>query len=266
MRVILLSGGMDSCVTLFYALSESDGYINPIFFDYGQRSRLAEYASVRKVMEVAEREYPGRVKPLDIVRTHDLFVSESSILQSSGVAVDSYESVDDAIQNTPFDKSQIPLRNMLLVTIAAHRALSFMEDPEEVLEVLIGIRGRYDSSVPGFPDCTKEFSQIMSASLQQASGRQVVVSDPLNTVAKSREDTIRLASTLRGCWYALAGTVSCFNGFGMEESPNLTARDKRTARTFCGRCLPCLRRAQAFANVGMSDPALEGVGNEENSI
>lgn len=233
--IVLLSGGMDSAVCLYWAAESFNN--RPVYglsFDYGQVARRYELGCAKVVWAFAAAQHRNlaayKVIPL---ANAGVFSSPSSIL--GGAPVDQYADVEAAVRGTSSDKSYVPLRNSIFVSIAAHQLLVFSPMGGHVV---VGIRARADAP-GGFPDCTSAFANSMSRALTQASGQEIGVSDPLNHLARTRVDTLRLAKKLPGCFQALAHTVSCFSG------------------TRCGHCLPCLRRAAAFNELGEADPAQE---------
>lgn len=229
--IVLLSGGMDSAVALFWAMRHYTP-IDAITFNYGQVAQH-EIECGCKVWECADELMPmGRHYIVDIPK--ELFASNASILGRS--PINQYRSAAEAIENTPHDKSYLPLRNTLFLTLAAQHLLA---NSPRGGSVVVGIRGRTDSDIPGFPDCTHTFAESMTHALSEGAGCPITVQDPLNTLAPSRAKTIMLAASIPGCMKALAHTISCFAG----------------ERGGCGKCLPCIRRAQAFAEVGIEDPA-----------
>jgi len=233
--VVLLSGGMDSTVALYWAIQRGYEPIDAITFKYGQLAHEKECAaSVRIFSEAVKDKISG---------THSVChlggAFTSSALLGHG-KINTYDSVDVAIDNTPKDSSYIPMRNSVFLSVAAHYLLSSYPTGGSLVT---GLRGRpaQKGQAPGFPDCTKEFATMMTSALTQGAGTDVTVLDPLNYHAPTREDTIGFARTLPGCWEALKFTVSCFCD---KVKP-------------CGKCLPCVRRADAFAKCGLKDPALE---------
>lgn len=243
--VVLLSGGMDSCVALFQAGFGREEYrydhIDGIFFHYGQEAAAAEAAAAFKVWDqykASFQDHPGSLH--EIALPSSMFFSPSSILGRS--LVNTYDDVEQAIQNTPHDKSYIPFRNGVFFAIAGHFLASKLESlGQDAGDIVTGIRGRVATGAPpGFPDCTSDFITKMHDALMVGTGKRIGILDVLNYLAPTREKTLLLARDLPGCWAALASTVSCFKG------------------CHCGECLPCRRRAQAFAAIGRADPALEG--------
>jgi len=227
--LVLLSGGMDSAVALSWATKgfPSDP-VDAVTFNYGQRSWQQEIIAAKNVFNWFD--LPGRHYFVTIPPT--AFASDSSILGRT--EVDQYSSAEDAVDNTPHDRSYIPFRNGIFISISIHYLLALSPIGGRII---IGTRGRSDGGAPGFPDCTPQFAKSFTQTASTGAGVPVWVLDPLNAPeANTRAKTILYAKEL-GCYDVLAYTVSCYNG------------------NRCGKCLPCLRRAQAFAEVGMEDPA-----------
>lgn len=233
--IVLLSGGMDSAVALYWAAKTfRTGTVRAIFFDYDQRAAFTEAAAAVRVWHECQTQYKnlvGNVARVLLNVGSGILISKTSIQGYENV--DQYENVQQAVENTSSDKSYLPMRNAILTTIASHHLL--VHHPKGG-HIVLGTRGRLDGP-GGFPDCTNQFSQGMSEALTIGAGVPVTVVSPLNSFAPSREKTIQLAQGLQGCMDALKYTVSCYLGVR------------------CGKCLPCLRRAQAFEAVGIKDPA-----------
>jgi 7-cyano-7-deazaguanine synthase len=239
--LVLLSGGLDSAVALMWAFKHYD-HVDALTFDYGQRARDAELEAAKAIWDLTVK-HMGRRPPLALAQhttvtlPDAMFASPASILGRS--EVDQYDTVEDAVMNTPNDRSYIPLRNAIFITIGMHHLLARFDDGGDVI---LGVRGRSDPGAPpGYPDCTTDFADRMSYALSQGAGVEVKVLDPLNRRPHpSREDTIRYAMNMdsRGL-DVLARSVTCFTG------------------NRCGKCLPCKRREQAFEAVGIEDPAIQ---------
>jgi len=238
--LVLLSGGMDSAVALFWAAhSKQYERIDALTIDYGQSSRQ-ELTSANYVWNEYWRRYsyPGTHMTL----SYDLFPhSDSSILRGTQRYINQYDTVEQAIAGTRTDKSYIPMRNAVLASIASSFLLT--QNPKGG-DIVMGIRGRTGGR--GFPDCTHGFAVWMTEGLSQGAGVRIKIIDPLNGGSiPTRKDTLELARTIPGCFEALRYTSSCFKGLVPP----------------CGHCLPCLRRAQAFQELGRPDPILAKVYN-----
>lgn len=239
--LVCLSGGLDSTVAFMWANKNYD-HVDCITFIYGQVAADAEVNAAMSVSAFGHEFRPGTPHRIHKILElpNDMFAGKSSILGRS--QIDQYQTVEQAVQNTPNDRSYIPLRNAIFITVAAHHMLSRFPAGGSVV---IGTRSRSDPGAPaGYPDCTAEFADRMTWALTQGAGTEVHVVDPLNRrPVPSREDTIRYAMDMdENALEYLARTVTCFSG------------------TRCGKCLPCQRRRQAFAAVGIEDPAIEYSG------
>lgn len=240
--LVLLSGGMDSTVALFHSLERATGPVYTLMFDYGQRHAaeldaaflVAREAMLHQAMMLHQGTVPVPALMMTprTVRLHGVMPKVGSLLDYD-VPVDHYTDADILVQDGDLgidDRSFIPHRNMLLVTIAAMYAHKL-----GVSEIVTGIRG-------GFPDCTTEFETILQRTLRMSNpATQLTLSSPVHV---SRADTIRLAQRLPGCFETLRFSMTCFEGL---EPP-------------CGRCLPCIKRAQGFAEAGVADPLLVRLG------
>ena len=235
--LVLLSGGMDSAVALFWAKHQGQyKIVDALTIDYGQVSKQELVSSNHVWYEYLKLYDTGIGTHMTMI--FNLFpFSNSSILGYS--AIDQYDNVEQAIRNTSKDSSYIPLRNAILVSIASSFLLT--QNPKGG-DIVMGIRGRRGPG--GFADCTHTFAAFMSSALTEGSGKPINIVDPLNGVGiHGRLGTLQLAQAIPGCFEALQFTNSCFKG---SIPP-------------CGHCLPCLRRAQAFQELGMPDPAIDKV-------
>jgi 7-cyano-7-deazaguanine synthase len=223
--IVLLSGGMDSTVALYWAKATFPN-VRAMFIEYGQISVHTEWNCAQKV---------ARLAGIDVFFTRfPVFISASSIIGVKPIA--HYANAQEAMDGTPSDPSYVPLRNAVFTTLAAHHLL--VHSPEGG-SVVLGVRSRVDGDTEysGFPDCSTQFCTRVGQALSIAANAVVDVLDPLNHLAPTRGKTIQMALYM-GAFEALRFTHSCFHA-------------KR-----CGKCLPCLRRAQAFAEVGLDDPAM----------
>lgn len=229
--LVLFSGGLDSTVALYYALNTMPGPIYTLTFVYGQRHEDEIHAAskiTRLVLDKFPEKFDGgwvRLIP------RELIPGSSSIL--GDCPVKEYDKIPNH-EESQDDPAFIPHRNLLFLSIAAGWARHF-----KVSTIVTGLRG-------GFSDCTVEFEKRLTSLLDQSDpGWPLTVFSPVH---KSRTETIRMARDLNGCWEALAHTMTCFKGF---EPP-------------CGKCLPCLKRAEGFAKAGEKDPLLVRVEKERN--
>lgn len=225
--VVLFSGGMDSTVSLFYRLDRArreGGIVNALTISYGQR-HSNEVRFARMVID--------RIKTDDqynfVLGKHWVHKMHFPAFPGSllgGAPVVKYENDAAAEALGHSDNSFVPYRNLAFLTLAAQYAWL-----EHAGTITTGLRG-------GFEDCTADFERKVQNMLNLT-----VWDYPLHIdtpTHQSREDTLVLASTIPGCMEAMQYTLTCFEG----TTPP------------CGQCLPCLKRAQGFAALRMSDPVL----------
>lgn len=229
--VVLLSGGLDSATVL--AIARAEGY-EPyaLSFRYGQRHDV-EVAAAKRVAT-------AQGVAAHMVVEFDLGMFGGSAL-TADIAVPHHESAED-IDATTIPITYVPGRNTIFLSFA----LSWAETLE-VSDVFIGVNA-LDYS--GYPDCRPEYIAAYETMANLATkagveGRQhLTIHTPLIKLTKAQ--TIQRGLDL-GVNYAL--THSCY-----EPSPDGRA---------CGTCDSCLLRGRGFAELGLTDPALDtpsGVG------
>ena len=215
--VVLLSGGLDSAVTL--AIAQREGFEpHALSFDYGQRHRI-EIESAEHVAESMN------------VRDHrfaqiDLRVFGGSAL-TGDIEVPPHRADTDGIPIT-----YVPARN----TIFLSYALAFAE-VIGAIDIFIGVNA-VDYS--GYPDCRPDFlrafEQLASVATKTgASGTRFKIHAPLLSLSKA--DIVRKGVDL-GVDFAL--THSCY--------------DPAAEGVACGRCDSCQLRLKGFREAGVIDP------------
>ncbi|HMJ04728.1 MAG TPA: 7-cyano-7-deazaguanine synthase QueC [Chthoniobacterales bacterium] len=220
LAVVLVSGGLDSAVTLACALA--DGFeTHALSFDYGQRHRV-ELESARRVVESLGAA-DHRVAQID------LRVFGGSAL-TDNIAVPQGRSAHEMSHGIPI--TYVPARNTIFLSYALGWA--------EVLgasDIFLGVNA-VDYS--GYPDCRPEFLRAFEelaavATKAGVNGTRVTVHAPLLQLSKS--DIIRKGIELG---VDLSLTHSCY-----DPSPEGVA---------CGRCDSCQLRLKGFEEAGLTDP------------
>ncbi|MGB8328197.1 MAG: 7-cyano-7-deazaguanine synthase QueC [Steroidobacteraceae bacterium] len=214
--VVLVSGGLDSAITL--AIARSEGFeCYALSVDYGQR-HIAELAAAERVARA------GGAEEHRVMRV-DLAGIGGSALTDRSVAVP--EAPTNGIPVT-----YVPARNTMLLALSLAWA--------EVLgarDLFIGVNA-VDYS--GYPDCRPEFIEAFQRLAARATrvgveGAPFRVRAPL--VHWSKAEIIRAGVRL-GVDYSL--TVSCYQLDGEGRA--------------CGRCDSCRLRRDGFKAAGVPDP------------
>ena len=218
--VILLSGGMDSSVTLAMARAEN---FEPhaLSFEYGQRHKI-EIAAARRVA------HSLGISDHRVVEI-DLRIFGGSALTDE-IAVPQERAAHDMKNEIPV--TYVPARN----TIFLSYALAFAETIGAT-DIFIGANA-IDYS--GYPDCRPEFLRAFEQLARLATkagveGAQFKIHAPLLRLTKA--DIVRRGAEL-GVDFSL--THSCY--------------DPASDGIACGKCDACLLRLKGFREAGMIDP------------
>jgi 7-cyano-7-deazaguanine synthase len=218
--VVLLSGGVDSTVTLAIALA--DGF-EPyaLSFDYRQRHKI-ELAAARRIAQAL------------VVREHRVVRIDNHIFGRS--ALTDYVDVPKARSEKEIAKgipvTYVPARNTIFLSYALAWAESL-----GATDIFIGVNA-LDYS--GYPDCRPEFIEAFEKMANFATKRGVEgslfrIHTPL--IQMSKADIIRKAVELN---VDLSLTHSCY-----DPAPNGRA---------CGLCDSCQFRRKGFREAGVNDP------------
>ena len=212
--VVLVSGGMDSAVTL--AIARAEGYESyALSVNYGQRHeselRAADAvcamlgAAAHKEVRVDLRAFGGSAL------TADIEVPESP---SAGVPI-----------------TYVPARNTIMLSVALSWA--------EVLGADAVFCGVNAVDYSGYPDCRPAYIQAFEAMANLATqaaieGRRMHIRTPI--IAMSKADIVREGVRLG---VDFSRTVSCYQADAEGRA--------------CGRCDACRLRAEGFRAAGVAD-------------
>ena len=213
--VVLLSGGMDSCVTLAQAI-EDGSHVHALHVNYGQRTQDRE---LRAFHDICDHYSVEQRLVVDI--SHLAAIGGSSL-------TDATMSVAEANLDTQhIPTSYVPFRNANILAIAASWA--------EVLEATSIYIGAVEEDGSGYPDCRAAFFAAFEEviALGTRPGQRVRIVTPLINLTKHRivEEGMRLHAPLHLTW-------SCYQGQDLA----------------CGTCDSCALRLRGFAQAGVEDP------------
>jgi 7-cyano-7-deazaguanine synthase len=218
--IILLSGGLDSAVTLYIA--KDQGYETIcLTFNYQQKHKR-EIDSSKKLADLTE----SKQYILDVA----LETSGSSLMdEKQGLP----EREISSIKTSEIPSTYVPARNIIFLSYA----LSYGEilDAESIF---IGIN-QIDYS--GYPDCGVEFIESFKevshlGTKRGIEGNPIKIKAPL--INKRKSEIIKIGSKLR---VPFEYTWSCYKG---QDKP-------------CRLCDSCKLREKAFREAGLKDPLLE---------
>lgn len=227
--VVLLSGGLDSATVL--AIARAQGFAcHALSFDYGQRHRV-ELDAARKV-----------AASIGVTSHHWVTIDPTAFGGFAGSALTDNIAVPkdrpEAEMSHGIPVTYVPARNAIFLAYALGLA-----EVTGSCDIFIGVNA-VDYS--GYPDCRPSFISAFQTMANLATkagveGHTMTIHTPLIDWPKTRIIERGLAL---GVDYSL--THSCYDP--------ITHADGRVFG--CGRCDSCQLRGQAFAAMGMRDPAL----------
>ncbi len=140
--LLVLSGGQDSTTCLFWALRE--GYeVHAVTFDYNQRHRI-EIDAAKLVAKM------GGVVTHEVIELGPILKGTSPLVSNN----DLEQYADHHSLPGGLEKTFVPMRNQLFLTIAANRAF--------VLGIDTLITGVCQEDFGGYPDCRRVFIDALS--------------------------------------------------------------------------------------------------------
>ena len=216
--VVLLSGGMDSCVCA--ALAARDHQSAALHISYGQRTELRErraFESICDRLGIHERL---------LVRNEALRAIGGSALTDSSIAVPESHGMESAGLSGDIPVTYVPFRNAHFLSVAVSWA--------EVLGAEKVYIGAVEPDSSGYPDCRpayyRAFNEVIKAGTKEGNIRVVT---PL--IAMHKAEIIRLGLELNAPFDL---TWSCYQ------------REDRA----CGVCDSCVLRLRGFREAGAEDP------------
>ena len=214
LAIVLLSGGMDSCVCAALAMRDHDD-VAALHISYGQRTEKRE---LRSFVAICDR---FGIRNRLAVRNEALKAIGGSALTDENIAVPESHQIGSDIPVT-----YVPFRNAHFLSVAVSWA--------EVLGASKIYIGAVEQDSSGYPDCRpayyQAFNQVIQAGTKEG---DIEVVTPLIGMRKS--EIVRLGLEL-GAPFDL--TWSCYS------------REDRA----CGVCDSCALRLKAFQEAGARDP------------
>lgn len=220
--IVLLSGGMDSCVCAAEALHKhGKGRVGLLHASYGQRTETRE---LRAFNEIAE--YYGVREKLQ-VRLDYFRAIGGSALTDANIAVPENELGAPGPGSSAIPVTYVPFRNAHFLSVAVSWA-----EASGVGALYIGAVAE-DSS--GYPDCRPEYYEAFQELIRRGTRPETKIEIVTPVIRLKKSEIIRrgmeLGAPLRLTW-------SCYQGEDLA----------------CGTCDSCMLRLRAFAQAGVRDP------------
>lgn len=212
--VVLVSGGLDSCVTAALAAQKH----RPAFLhvNYGQRTEERERKAFHDLADAFEVE-----DRLDVDIHHLARIGGSSLTQAE------MEVTEANLENRDIPSSYVPFRNANILAIATSWA--------EVLDAGALYIGAVAEDSSGYPDCRPEFFQAFEEVIRTGTKPETRIRIETPIIHLSKREIIERGVELNA---PLDRTWSCY----------------RASDRACGTCDSCALRLRGFQQAGMEDP------------
>ena len=222
--LVVLSGGQDSTTCLFFA-RQYFNEVHAVTFDYGQRHsrELMAASDVAKIAGCASHE---------IIDLGSSVLKGMSPLTNANEELETYKDYKSmsAVIGDRVEKTFVPMRNALFLTLAANRAVCLGID-----HVFTGV---CQADNANYPDCRQSFIIAQQRAIREALGMssKFTIHTPLMNMSKA--ESIKLVMSMDTAYTALAWTHTAYDG---KYPP--TGKDHAS-----------LLRAQGFLEAGVPDP------------
>jgi len=213
--IVLVSGGMDSCVTAAMAAAENDE-LAMLHISYGQRTEERER---RAFNEIADH--------YDVAIRLDVSIEYLAEIGGSSLTDPSIDVSEADLDSTKIPTSYVPFRNANMLAIATSWAEAI-----GATSIYIGAVAE-DSS--GYPDCRPEFYQAFQKVIDTGTRPESCIEIRTPIIHFSKAEIVRKALSLNA---PLHLTWSCY----------------RSSEQACGTCDSCALRLRGFEQAGIADP------------
>src|SRR6202789_3129782 len=215
--VVLLSGGMDSCVTA--AIANETHKPALLHASYGQRTERRERRAFEKIADFY------RVEERLLIRLDSLAQIGGSALTNPNIAVP--ESGEALGHGSEIPVTYVPFRNAHFLSAAVSWA--------EVIGANAIFIGAVEEDSSGYPDCRPEYYRAFEEVVRIGTRPETHIAIMTPVIGMRKSEIVRRGLELGA---PLERTWSCYQ-FESEA---------------CGICDSCQLRLRAFTEAGVADP------------
>ncbi|MEP9412708.1 MAG: 7-cyano-7-deazaguanine synthase QueC [Candidatus Brocadia sp.] len=216
LAIVLVSGGMDSCVTA--AIARVQYQLAFLHVNYGQRTESRELKSFNDIASYYN--IPG----------DRILISNIDYLSKIGGSslTDPRMNVQDAqVDTNEIPTSYVPFRNTHLLTIAVSWG--------EVIGAKKVFIGAVEQDSPGYPDCRPSYYEAFNNLIKIGTKPTTCIEVETPLIHKSKSEIVKTGISLNA---PLHLSWSCY----------------RNTNKACGLCHSCFLRLKAFKEAGVKDP------------
>ncbi len=219
LAVVLVSGGMDSCVTA--AVANEKNRLAFLHVNYGQRTEARELRAFNEIADFYKAE-----KKL-VVSIEHLKVIGGSALTDTGISVPEVVPRPSSPVSPGIPSTYVPFRNAHLLSIATSWA--------EVIGATRIFIGAVEEDSSGYPDCREIFYQAFNKAIETGTKPETRIEIVTPLIHMKKGEIVKKGLVL-GAPFDL--TWSCY----------------QASEKACGRCESCALRLKGFREAGIKDP------------
>jgi 7-cyano-7-deazaguanine synthase len=213
--IVLVSGGMDSCVTAAIAGAGNER-LAFLHISYGQRTEARERKAFNDIAD-----YYGVEKRLDISIEHLAKIGGSSLTDKK------IDVTEADLNSKEIPTSYVPFRNANMLSIATSWA--------EVLGANAIYIGAVAEDSSGYPDCRPEFYEAFQKAIDTGTKPESHIEIRTPIIHLSKAEIVK-------------------KGIELDAPLHLTWSCYRREDVACGACDSCALRSRGFERAGMRDP------------
>lgn len=221
LAIVLVSGGMDSCVTA--ALANEDHRLAFLHVNYGQRTEARELKAFKDVADFYHAD-----QRLVVSLEHLKAIGGSALTDDSiPVPVASVSQSSITNQQSTIPVTYVPFRNAHLLSIAVSWA--------EVIGASKIFIGAVEEDSSGYPDCRETFYRAFNKVIETGTKPETRIEIITPLIHMKKSEIVRKGAELGA---PLHLTWSCY----------------QNSEKACGRCESCALRLKGFREAGIPDP------------
>ncbi len=215
--IVLISGGMDSCVTAAIAKAENDE-IAFLHISYGQRTERRECQAFNDIADF-----------YDVAKRLDVSIEYLAKIGGSSLTDKAIEVTEANLESKEVPTSYVPFRNANMLSIATSWA--------EVLHASSIYIGAVAEDSSGYPDCRPEFYAAFEKAIETGTKPETVIKIKTPIIHLSKAEIVKKGLELNA---PLHLSWSCY----------------RSEDLACGTCDSCALRLRGFERAGKIDPII----------
>lgn len=219
LAIVLVSGGMDSCVTT--AIANEEYRLAFLHVNYGQRTEAREQ---RAFTEIADH---YKAEKRLVVSIEHLKIIGGSALTDHSIPVPEVVSRPSSFVPPDIPSTYVPFRNAHLLSIATSWA--------EVIGASRIFIGAVEEDSSGYPDCREVFYEAFNKVIETGTKPETRIKIITPLIHLKKSEIVKKGRELAAPFHL---TWSCY----------------QNSDRACGRCESCLLRLKGFQGAGMDDP------------